>query len=364
MISSIDSGVLRWDEKIILSLRSLYGRFGYTGYKMSKFEEYDLYAGNKEFLISDNVITFTDTNGRLMALKPDVTLSIIKNGRDGELQKVCYNENVCRAAKNGTFRELMQAGIECIGDIDNCAVGEVLYLAAASLEAIAAEWELDVSSIGVTAALVDEATSDSSVREELIRRIGEKNIHDIKRVCTENGVDDIYSEKLCSLAAVYGCAKDALSVLHEITDGTSASDKTAELEAALGVFDGTDYKNKVKLDFSVVSDVNYYSGIVFKGFAAGIPESVLSGGRYDGLMKRMKRRSGAVGFAVYVDRLERLFDNPDEYDVDVLLVYGDSTPAEVRSECEKISAGGMTVFAAREETGKLRYRIKTVMGGK
>ena len=65
---------LSFQEKVIFSLRGLYRSYGYTQYKMSKFEEYDLYANNKDFLISDRVITFTDTNGKLMALKPDVTL--------------------------------------------------------------------------------------------------------------------------------------------------------------------------------------------------------------------------------------------------------------------------------------------------
>ena len=88
--------VLRDDERAVFALRALYGKYGYAQYKMSKFEEYDLYALNKEFLVSDNVITFTDTDGKLMALKPDVTLSIIKNGKDTEkaVQKVFYNENV------------------------------------------------------------------------------------------------------------------------------------------------------------------------------------------------------------------------------------------------------------------------------
>ena len=79
---SFDSTLLKNDEKIIFQLRSIFENSGYSRYKMSKFEEYDLYVRNKDFLVSDSVITFTDTNGRLMALKPDVTLSIIKNTRD------------------------------------------------------------------------------------------------------------------------------------------------------------------------------------------------------------------------------------------------------------------------------------------
>ena len=79
---------IRNDEEAILSFKNLYKKFGYKQYKMSKFEEYDLYAENKNFLLSSNIITFTDLNGKLMALKPDVTLSIVKNIKDsGETQK-------------------------------------------------------------------------------------------------------------------------------------------------------------------------------------------------------------------------------------------------------------------------------------
>ena len=73
-----------FEEKVTFALRDLFSSYGYSRYKMSRFEEYDLYVRNKDFLISDSVITFTDTNGKLMALKPDVTLSIIKNGKDGQ----------------------------------------------------------------------------------------------------------------------------------------------------------------------------------------------------------------------------------------------------------------------------------------
>jgi len=75
----ISASVLKNDEKAIFRLRELYSKYGYSRYKVSKFEEYDLYAHNKSFLVSENVLTFTDTDGRLMALKPDVTLSIVKN---------------------------------------------------------------------------------------------------------------------------------------------------------------------------------------------------------------------------------------------------------------------------------------------
>ena len=81
---SADFLYLTKEEKTMLALRSLYKHTGYASFKMSQFEEYDLYVKNKEFLIGDSVLTFTDTDGRLLALKPDVTLSIVKNFNDAE----------------------------------------------------------------------------------------------------------------------------------------------------------------------------------------------------------------------------------------------------------------------------------------
>ena len=99
------SDILTTEERAALALRLLYAKQGYVHYKMSKFEEYELYVRNKDFLVSDSVLTFTDTDGRLRALKPDVTLSIVKNGRDtDEKMKVYYDEQVYRAAGTASVR--------------------------------------------------------------------------------------------------------------------------------------------------------------------------------------------------------------------------------------------------------------------
>lgn len=131
-------------------LRGVFESAGYRRFKMSKFEEYDLYAKNKDFLVSENVLTFTDLDGRLMALKPDVTLSIVKNSRDSEgIEKVYYHENVYRASGGSLgFREISQAGLECIGEIDEYCVCEVLSLAAKSLMQIRPKYVFSIMARG------------------------------------------------------------------------------------------------------------------------------------------------------------------------------------------------------------------------
>ena len=92
---NFDESILKYEEKAVFAFRKLYDSYGYKPFKMSKFEEYDLYSENKEFLVSEGIITFNDTDGKLLALKPDVTLSIIKNSKDNPntAERFYYNEN-------------------------------------------------------------------------------------------------------------------------------------------------------------------------------------------------------------------------------------------------------------------------------
>ena len=111
----MSESILKKEEKISLELRALYKKYGYLPYKMSKFEPYDLYSSNKDFLVGDGVITFNDAFGKLLALKPDVTLSIIKNA-GGENCKVYYHENVYRiSGATKEFKELMLEELEPLG---------------------------------------------------------------------------------------------------------------------------------------------------------------------------------------------------------------------------------------------------------
>ncbi|MBQ8882326.1 MAG: ATP phosphoribosyltransferase regulatory subunit, partial [Clostridia bacterium] len=126
--------ILQNDERAVYELRSLYAKYGYLPYKMSKFEEYDLYVKNKDFFLGDGVITFNDNGGKLLALKPDVTLSILKNGaKDKQNQKVYYNETVYRKSADGNFKEIMQVGLENIGILTPYDIFETVYLAVKSL---------------------------------------------------------------------------------------------------------------------------------------------------------------------------------------------------------------------------------------
>ena len=351
--------VFKNDEKISYLLRSLYARSGYAHFKMSQFEEYDLYVRNKDFLISDSIITFTDTNGKLMALKPDVTFSIIKNNKyaPGTVQRYYYNENVYRVSKDTqAFKEIMQTGLECIGDIDDYSIFEVLTLAAQSLKLISDTCVLTVSYLDFIFEILDSFSVSQADKSAMLKYIAEKNIHELSKKCADCGVEQVKADALCQLAGVYGTADEVLPRLRQMLCGIVKEHSIARFESIVGLLAGSDCGDILRVDFSVVSDMKYYNGIVFKGFVEGVPASVLSGGQYDRLMQKMGHKSRAIGFAVYLDMLRRQ-NSLKRYDADIALIYDEGADlAAIRRVAEELSADGATVQLQRQLPQKAKYR--------
>ncbi len=351
---------LRYEERVVFALRSLYSRYGYSQYKMKKFEEYDFYVKNKDFLISDSVITFTDTNGKLLALKPDVTLSIVKNSRPraGAVEKLYYNENVYRVSE-GTrrFRELMQVGLECIGDLDDYALSEVITLASKSLLTVSPSAILGISHLGILASVLDRPELSEGTRSAAYRCIAEKNGPALRKLCETGALSPERASLIESLISAYGDVDEVLPRLLCLSDDPAFLLACERFSRVLSFVKDPSVKRMLKIDFSVVSDTNYYNGIAFKGFLEGAPDSVLSGGQYDRLMQRMGKSAGAIGFAIYLDRLDAFKSEGEGYEQDVILLYDDeSTPEALAAALDALFREGRSVLAMRSLPERLTYR--------
>ena len=353
------NNILRSEEKAIFALRILYQQYGYMPFKMSKFEEYEFYIQNKDFLVSDRIISFNDTNGKLLALKPDVTLSIIKNGEDkpGEKQKVCYNENVYRVSDNThQFKEIMQTGIECIGEIDLYDLYEMVMLASKSLSLISDNFVIEISHLGLISAMLENACRNSNFKQEALKYIAEKNSHDLINTFDRYEIADQKRDGILKLISVYGERKSVIAEIEPSLKGV-ADESLAELKALSDMLDALPFSSKISFDFSTVNDTNYYNGIVFRGFISGISQSVLTGGQYDNLLKKMKRSSGAVGFAIYLDLLDEMPTERAEYDVDVVIIYDQSTDKRYLAEMvEKTVGENKTVSVQSGDSANIRCK--------
>lgn len=335
-------------ERVSAVCREIYSGYGYKQYKMIRFEEYDLYAANRDFLIDENIITFTGSDGKLMALKPDVTLSIVKNaaatGREQE--KVFYLENVYRKPKNTSdFKEIMQLGLECIGDIGLYQMGEVISLAAQSLSVIDKDYILDISHMGFISALADLAGISGGARDELIRFISGRNAAGVRAVCSGCGTPAALAEGLVELTGVYGSYESAMPQLRAFSANGATEAALDEIAGIYEILEVMGCARHINLDFSHTGDMNYYNGVTFCGYIKGIPFAVLSGGRYDKLLRMFGKPGGAVGFAIYLDQLDSLSQPRREYDVDVLLVCGERDGVSVARAVQKLRLKGRSVLA-------------------
>ncbi len=357
----INEALLKNEELAVYKLRSLYSKYGYTQYKMSKFEEYDLYVRNKDFLISDRVITFTDTNGKLLALKPDVTLSIINHLGNSEIQKLYYNENVYRVSgESHRFKEIMQTGLECVGDIGLYEIAEVTSLAVQSLMMINEDYQLDVSHAGLVEAILKE----NSISEDIL-----KDVREFISLKNEGGINKLFKDGLVNrkqTEVLYALIKNYSDITQIDIKLSSEEAKNAfeEFKSILESLKALELHKNVNINFSLANNMRYYSGIVFKGYIKGIPTGVLSGGQYDSLMKKLKKNASAIGFAVYMDSFERLNTKANEYDTDILLIVKDERPEKILKIVEKLSEHGETVLVRKSVPEKLKYKKLIETDGK
>ena len=346
-------------ELAILELRALYEQYGYREFRMSRFEEYDFYAEYRSFLQAENILTFHDPSGKLLALKPDITLSIVRSVKEGASlpQRLCYSETVYRAAGDArSFREIPQVGLEYIGEIGLYAMCEVLSLALDSLAALSPDFIMDVSHVGLAGGLLAETGLPASEQAKLSACIRAKNAHELAALCAANGVHAALAEKLAQLSMLYGPSGAMLPAVRALDVNEVTHAAIEELSALCSALSHAGC-GSVHLDFSLLSDLSYYNGVIFQGFLPKLPACVLSGGRYDSLLQRMHKPGGAIGFAVNVGLLDALGTPPEAYDADVLLLYGtDAEAPEALRRARELVGAGRRVSVHKAEGGAVRAR--------
>ena len=293
-------------ERASFALRALYEAAGCRKYHMGRFEEYGLYQENRSFLSSEQVITFTDLDGRLLALKPDVTLSIAKTAQPapGETLRYYYHENVYRpSAESHTFQEISQMGLEMLGAVGEAQVQQAVCLAARSLDALGAEWVLEVSHMGYLFGLFDALGVPDAARAKLLEKLREKNAHELRAAAGAAGFADA-ADTLCSVLDLSGAYAETMEKAAALCKNDAMRAAVAELKALAVPLEKAG--GVIRLDMTLAGEMEYYNGLVFQGYLKALPRPLLKGGRYDLLMQKFTPGAGAIGFAVYLDELDRL----------------------------------------------------------
>ncbi len=294
-------------ERASFALRALYEEAGCRKYHMGRFEEYSLYQENRSFLSSEQVITFTDLDGRLLALKPDVTLSIAKTAQPapGQTLEYYYHENVYRpSAESHTFQEISQMGLELLGAVGEAQVQQAVCLAARSLGVLGTDWVLEVSHMGYLFGLLDALQVPQGARAGLLEKLRQKNAHELQAAARAAGLSQAAADALCGVLELSGSYAATLAQAAAQCRNPAMTAAVAELTALAAPLARAG--GSIRLDLTLAGEMEYYNGLVFQGYLKALPRPLLKGGRYDGLMQKFTPGAGAIGFAVYLDELDRL----------------------------------------------------------
>lgn len=348
----------------VKELNRLYERYGYKKFKMSKFEPYELYMENKDFLNSNQVISFTDLDGELLALKPDVTLSIMKSGLGQG--RIYYNENVYRP-KDRHFRESAQTGIEYIGKLNIYAEAEVIMLAVKSLKLFSGEIRIRISDVGLISKVFEKLNLTDTGK--ILRMVESKNAAELDILVNTGELDKEKAAILKNMINLYLPFEEGVKRLADesLIGGLLGEDneiiiRLKKLASALKAFNVID---SIYLDFSVINSMDYYNGIIFQGAIEGLPFNVLSGGRYDKLALKMGKDNGAIGFALDLSLVENYKEEVSDKILDYIIIYDEGNDEITRAveEVERLTNEGYRVelIEKNEEEILGRARAKEVL---
>lgn len=323
--------ILNKTEEIILTLRSFYEKFSYQRITTSEFEEYDFLISNKKFLSNTKLISFMNEQGKLIALKPDTTLSIAKNVvLENDSKKVYYEENVFRYIKESSnYKSYKQMGVEFFTLNNSYSNLEIITIALETLNLLNNDFILNLSHSIFINGILNEFKFSKNSYKQIINNIKNKNIHDLEKILKSEELTDKDIKRITTICTLSGEFNLIISKAKEISTNKDSLDAIQELEKVyynLSKIVDSNFLSKIKLDLSMFQDLDYYNGLIFKGYIRNLPKEILIGGRYDNLMSKLNKKTNAIGFVVNLDELYNYYlDNNQKTDCDYLILYDDST---------------------------------------
>ncbi len=296
-------------KRIENRLRDTFQFRGYHEVITPSLEYLDVFTKTESGIPVEQMYKLIDSKGRLMVLRPDSTMPIarlsatrLKNEKTP--LRLYYHQPVfsLNPSLRGRSNEMMQTGIELIGVTNQKSDIEVLVTATKVLQDLDIDnFRIELGHIGFFHYLVSRLEIDTDTKETIRQLIENKNYPALNDI-----LDHLDNQKIASVIkmlprlfgnqTVFAKARDCMKELDpEITQMLDYLQTLYQSLLELGL------ENKITVDLGIVNHTDYYTGIVFKGYVEGYGEEILSGGRYDNLLKEFGSDLGAIGFAVNVD---------------------------------------------------------------
>ncbi len=308
------------------ALLSLYKKRGYAEVVTPTVEFFDVFNVKNRVIPEEKMFKFTDTSGRLAVLRPDNTMPMARMA-SARLKhaprpvKLCYDQNVFRmpSGYSGMRSEFEQTGIEIIGGDGLRSDLECLTLAVESLKQLnlcmtggsGGAYRLEIGHAGFAAALVNSLGLEDTEKEAALSCVAAKNSSALAFLKDGRESMDKAIRLLQKLPRLFG-GKEVLDKARTLCEGVP--DAEAALDYLLYIYttlEKAGLAEAVLIDLSIVHEMEYYTGLVFRGYIENLGEAVLGGGRYDTLLENFGESTPATGFGVNIsapaDRLAKSF---------------------------------------------------------
>lgn len=279
-----------------------YEMSGFRKVETPVIENYDLITAIDRSINQENLYKLTDNTGHLLALRPDNTTPIARIAatklRNAELpQKLYYNQNIYRINTDysGKRNEILQSGIELIGESGLKADLLCIMTALEALKSLGLKCKLEIGHVGFFNALLKELDLDDEEAATV------RNFVEMKNFVSLNMFDkNLQNEKIRKLPLLYG-DNEVFGEAAELASGNKdANDALDYVKKVYDLLDNAGYADEIMVDMGIVHKFDYYTGIVFRGYIEGAGEPVLKGGRYDNLISAFGYDLPATGFAINV----------------------------------------------------------------
>ena len=282
--------------------------YGYRDIQMPSFEFFDIFNKERGSVASKNMFKFFDREGNTLVLRPDMTPQIArcaaKYFENEELPiKLCYlgNTFVNKSSYQGRLKETTQLGCELIGDSTVTADAEMLaMMIEALLAAGLKEFQVEVGQVAYFKGLVNEAGIDSDTEEELRLLIQKKNFFGVEELARGCGLSDSVREALFMLPQLFGSA-EKLDDAKKYVNNAESLGAIEHLKSVYELLKVYGYEKYVSFDLGMLSELTYYTGIIFRAVTYEVGEPVANGGRYDELICQYGKPAASIGFSINVD---------------------------------------------------------------
>ena len=308
---------LLFDE--CLSRRAVENKFaeifksrGYSEVVTTGIEFYDVFNKGSRTIPQEQLYKLVDSKGRLIAMRPDSTIPIARlvatRLKDAEMPlRLFYIQTTFEnnALLKGHSDEIVQAGIELIGSDSRKADFEVLSMAMETLTAFEKDkFRLEIGTIGFFKELISKLDVDDNTAEEIRYLIANKNYPALNDLLDEIGDSDA-TRALKQLPRLFG-GEEVFERASKLFSDEKIEKMLSDLRYVYNSLSMLGYEGKIIVDLGTVNRVDYYTGIVFRGYLEGIGEPVLSGGRYNKLISEFGFDAAATGFGINVNAVSSL----------------------------------------------------------